>query len=283
MSYVCAGTFKLIELHDNNGSLDLPFNKAEILEMPFFTLEEMGKLFNLYKQQCDPVGLSRYIQNKIVDESSGHTASFMILLKLAFQRQPDDHNRAYMLEKNLTDYMNGTHVKVKQTLDGMSAEEKAYVRDLTKNQMNTWKIDPGQYHQFHDLIKYLLNIGVLVSTKEMVRFTSGILLRVCINSVWPRQRNPLSKKDIRSPVNLLELGLQKISAATIVDSQVQNKHGPQESSFQSALFSAFNSILQDNMVCLFETRAAGWTQLDLMVTDSGKNWISVVNSPASRP
>ena len=112
-----------------------------------------------------------------------------------------------------------------------------------------------------------------MSTKELVRFTSGILLRLSINSVWPRQRNPLSKEDIRNPVNLLELGLQKISPATIVDSQVQNKDGPQESSFQMALFSAFNSILPDNMVCLFETRAAGRTQLDLMVTDSGKNWI----------
>ena len=118
----------------------------------------MGKLFDLYKQLCDPLGLSRYIQSKIVDESSGHAASFMILLKLALQYQPDEDNWAYLLQKNLIYYMNGTHRKVKRALDCMNAEERAYVRDLTKNQMNTLKLGPGQCREFHDLIN---NIGIL--------------------------------------------------------------------------------------------------------------------------
>ena len=118
----------------------------------------MGKLFDLYKQLCDPLGLSRYIQSKIVDESSGHAASFMILLKLALQCQPDEDNWAYMLQKNLIYYMNGTYRKVKRALDCMNAEERAYVRDLTKNQMNTLKLGPGQCREFHDLIN---NIGIL--------------------------------------------------------------------------------------------------------------------------
>ncbi|CAG8481699.1 5797_t:CDS:2 [Paraglomus brasilianum] len=103
----------------------------------------------------------------------------------------------------------------------MNTKQRAHVYDLTKNQMNPWKLDPSQ---FHDLIKYLLNIGILMSTNEM--------------------------EDIG---NLLELGLQNISPATIIDRLVQNKDGPQESSFQVALYSALNSILPDTMVCLFET------------------------------
>jgi len=70
----------------------------------------------------------------------------------------------------------------------------------------------------------------------------------------------------------LELGLQNISPATIVDGLVQNKNGPQESSFQVALYSALNGILPDTMKCLFETRAEGRTQLDLMVTKTSLNW-----------
>ena len=269
VSFVCVGTFKLLELQDDDGNLDSPFNKAAFLEMPFFTIEEMGKLFDQYQKRCDEDGLSRYIQSKIVDESSGHPASFMILLKLALQYQPNQDSWAYMLKRNLKDYMNGTHRKVKQALESMNAEQRAHVRDLTKNQMNSCELDP---RQLDDLIKYLLNIGILVSTKEIVRFTSGIMLRVSIDSVWSRPAKRLRKEDICNPLKLLELGLQNISPATIVDPLVQNKDGPQESSFQVALYSALNGILPDTMVCLVETKAKGRTQLDLMVTDGRVNW-----------
>ncbi|CAG8634647.1 4346_t:CDS:2, partial [Paraglomus occultum] len=40
VSYVSVGTFKLMELQDDDGNLDSPFNKAAFCEMPFFTHAE---------------------------------------------------------------------------------------------------------------------------------------------------------------------------------------------------------------------------------------------------
>ncbi|KAG0008886.1 hypothetical protein BGZ82_004368, partial [Podila clonocystis] len=90
VSYVAVGTFKLKELLLDDGTMESPFNKAVFVGMPPFDLREMGKLFDLYKEHCDPVGISRQIQDRIVHESGGHPASFMVLLKLVLQHQPDD-------------------------------------------------------------------------------------------------------------------------------------------------------------------------------------------------
>src|SRR5436190_1316212 len=60
VSYVAVGTFKLPKLQDSDGKLESPFNKAAFREMPFFTLAEMGKLFELYKTHCDPGGISQH-------------------------------------------------------------------------------------------------------------------------------------------------------------------------------------------------------------------------------
>jgi len=232
----------------------------------------MGKLFNLFKEACDPAGVSLPIQEKIVHESSGHPASFMILLKLAWLCRPNQTNWAFKLQKNLKRYMNGTHRKIKQTLRSMNHQERAHVRDLTRNQMHPWALDSS--HQSSDLDQYLLNIGILVPVPDenMVQFTSGIIFRVCIDALWPQSVDRLSKEDVGNPIRLLELGLQRISPVTIVDELVQNKFGPQENSFQVALYFAFNSLLPIEMVCLFETKAEGQQQLDLMVTQGNAKW-----------
>ncbi|RUP52100.1 hypothetical protein BC936DRAFT_141392 [Jimgerdemannia flammicorona] len=264
VSYVGVGSFKLLELLNSQNSLDSSFNKATFRRMPFFTSAEMGKLFDLYKEQCDPEGLFQYIQGKVMHESRGHPASFMILLKLALQYRPTGVSWPYILKEKLCLYMGGTHIKIKQTLELMNLEDKGHIRDLTKNQMDSWNLDAGQYSI---LDQNLLNFGILVPDENRVMFTSGIILRLCIDTVWPRPMNRLLKEDIDNPIRLLEHGLQCISPATIVDMLVRSSRGPQENSFQVALYSAFNSLLPPQMKCLIETKAKGQDQLDLMVIE----------------
>ena len=68
-------------------------------------------------------------------------------------------------------------------------------------------------------------------------------------------------------IKLLTYGLPHISPATIKHALVQNKDGPAEPSFQAALYSAFNDLLPTSMICLFEAKAKGREQLDLLVVD----------------
>jgi len=68
-------------------------------------------------------------------------------------------------------------------------------------------------------------------------------------------------------IKLLTYGLPHISPATIKHALVQNKDGPAEPSFQAALYSAFNGLLSTSMICLFEAKAKGREQLDLLVVD----------------
>src|SRR5437763_7897338 len=46
---------------------------------------------------------------------------------------------------------------------------------------------------------------------------------------------------------------------------VQNKASPAEATFQAALYSAFNGLLPDSMMCLFEAKAKDKDRLDLLV------------------
>ncbi|KAF9367523.1 hypothetical protein CPB97_005659, partial [Podila verticillata] len=212
VSYVAVGTFKLKELLLDNGTMESPFNKAVFAGMPPFDLREMGRLFDLYKEHCDSVGISRQIQDRIVRESGGHPASFMVLLKLVLQHQPNEGNWTSLLQENIGLLLNGTQTKLRTNLKSMNAEQKARVRDLTKNQMEDWELIPDDFN------RYLLNIGVLDSRNDRTaRFTSGIILRICIDALWPQPKNRLSREEIGDPISILKLGLQCISPSTVAD------------------------------------------------------------------
>ncbi|GJJ78301.1 hypothetical protein EMPS_10660 [Entomortierella parvispora] len=177
VSYVAVGTFKLKELLLDDGKMEPPFNKAVFAGMPPFDLREMGILFDLYKEHCDPAGISAKIEDKIMHESGGHPASFMVLLKLVLQHHPDEDSWATLLQENIDSLLNGTQTKLRTNLKSMNPEQQAQVRDLTKNQLEEWAFTPDDFN------RYLLNIGILDSRNDrIVRFTSGIILRICIDA-----------------------------------------------------------------------------------------------------
>ncbi|CAI2193809.1 13946_t:CDS:1, partial [Funneliformis geosporum] len=119
----------------------------------------------------------------------------------------------------------------------------------------------------------LLNIGVLVPVnKKKIRFTSCIILRVCLQAVWPRPENRLSEGVLRTPIDLIKYGLQHVTPRTIACELVKNKDGPAEASFQAALYAAFNGLLPTGMMCLFEVKAKSQDKLDLLVIKHNEKW-----------
>jgi len=266
VSYVGVGTFRLKELFDaDETTMESPFNKAIFASMPPFSLEEMNRLFELYQEHCDTAGISPRIRDNIVRESGGHPASFMILLKLTLQFRPIETNWSRLLKENVDHLLNGTQKKLRTHLQSMDTEQKVRVRDLTKKQLNDWEFTSDDFN------RVLLNIGVIYTSDERTaRFTSGIILRICIDTLWPRPRNRLSREEIGDAINILGLGLQCISPPTVVHPQVCNKNGPQENAFQVALYAALNGLLPTTMMCLFEAKAKNKDHIDLMLTENSQ-------------
>ncbi|KAF9208402.1 hypothetical protein BGZ49_008890 [Haplosporangium sp. Z 27] len=268
VSYLGVGTFQLMELLNDDGRVEnSPFNKATFIRMPPFDLKEMGTLFTRYKTTINPDGIIPPLQTEIVNESSGHPASFMMLLTIADTYNPDSFNWSKIYADNMDSVMNGTHRKIMDVLKKLTSKEKAEVRGFIANGMKPWR------QTFDDLIRHLLGIGILVTHgADDLRFTSGIIYRVCIEALFPKPTVRLSRDDIGDPITLLKLGAQCITPSTLNDSLVRIKHGTQEKSFQAAFYTAINGLLPTNMRCLFEAKANGKEHLDLMVMEGESNW-----------
>ncbi|POG58831.1 hypothetical protein GLOIN_2v1727254 [Rhizophagus irregularis DAOM 181602=DAOM 197198] len=241
--------------------------------MPFFTTEELGKLFRLYSEFFDEI-IPIDIQSVIMHESFGHPASFMILLKLYHDHRtysPIEWNR--LLKENLESYLNGTHIKIIRALRMMKSTDLAHVRDLTAIKNEYWKVDLSD---LNEIDKYLLNIGILVPlTKDRgsnrISFTSNVIFRVVFREVWPKP-NSLQIQDVKDPLSLLVRALQNITPTTIINERIRNLHGPSEKAFQAAVFCVMNELLPTSMDCLFEVRIREHEALDLMVIQDNNDW-----------
>jgi hypothetical protein len=168
-------------------------------------------------------------------ESGGHPASFMILLKLYDEVRPEPTSWTLALQKNLWIYMNGTHRKVKLQLQTMSIDEKSYVRELTTNAASPWDANLDE-----TINKFLLAVGITLRVgQSSIRFTSCIMLRLCVDTLWPRPTDRLLVEDISpfDPIKLLTYCLPHFSPPVIKHILVQNKDGPAEASFHAALYS----------------------------------------------
>ena len=132
ISYVAVGTYCIVDLMTPDGSKFVsPFNKASFRQMPFFLFKEMGEIFQLYQRHLNPEGISLDIQANIVQESNGHPASFMILLKLFDEHRPDSASWGTVLQQYLGEYLNGTHQCIRQWLKKMDDLARDVVRELT--------------------------------------------------------------------------------------------------------------------------------------------------------
>ncbi|CAB5360087.1 unnamed protein product [Rhizophagus irregularis] len=266
-------TFKVVDLLSDDNPLGSPYNKATFIPMPFFTTEELGKLFRLYSEFFDEI-IPIDIQSVIMHESFGHPASFMTLLKLYHDHRtnsPIEWNR--LLKENLESYLNGTHIKIIRALRMMKSTDLAHVRDLTAIKNEYWKVDLSDLNKID---KYLLNIGILVPlTKDRgsnrISFTSNVIFRVVFREVWPKP-NSLQIQDVKDPLSLLVRALQNITPTTIINERIRNLHGPSEKAFQAAVFRVMNELLPTSMDCLFEVRIREHEALDLMVIQDNNDW-----------
>ncbi|CAG8558046.1 2329_t:CDS:1 [Scutellospora calospora] len=233
----------------------------------------MGRLFESYKFGINTNGVPYDLQVEIERASCGHPASFMILLRLFSDNLPTIGQWKKALHENLSKYINGTHITLKNEIDNMNTHERKYIRSLTEYMADRWEID---LNNLTDLDKKLLDIGILyLVDSNSVAFTSYIILRVCIDALFPSPSRPIPKKEVPdNPVDLLALGLSWINPTIVTDKRVQNKVGISERIMQASLFCVFNGILPRPMMCLLEMKGEGRTRLDLMIVDGDKNLVA---------
>lgn len=276
LPYVVVGTFLLVDLLRSDGDLGSPFNKVTFKQMPAFDNLEMSELFLSYENEISDFAVPLDLQRKIMEESCGHPASFMILLKIF-----DDENKPLLsdqwdivLNEKLDNYLNGTYIKLRHELINMKGEEKKYIRELTTHMGDEWSMD---FIELDDLNKKLLNIGILTRTEHNnVRFTSYIILRKCIETVWPQPKKLkiLENEVPTDPFELLILGLQHIDPSTIDDDKIKNVNGPAENSIQVALYRVFNGLFPRPFKCLLEVKRGSQEKLDLMIVKNRENLVA---------
>ncbi|CAG8569797.1 9340_t:CDS:1 [Paraglomus occultum] len=93
-------------------SLESPFYRATFCRIPFFNVQEMDKIFDLYNDKVDPDPVPLDIKLNIIHESCGHPASFMILLKIYNDIRPATLlDWKVAIKQNLIEFTNGTHKK----------------------------------------------------------------------------------------------------------------------------------------------------------------------------
>ncbi|KAF8430224.1 hypothetical protein EV426DRAFT_580528 [Tirmania nivea] len=115
---------------------------------------------------------------------------------------------------------------------------------------------------------------LLLASSTQVRFTSILILRVCIDIVFPKLgMNSLPNDYIDHPINLLKVALQHTHPRRLKNLLTHNRHGLSESAFQFELYAILRSILPKHWLCTSEARIHGrQTRLDLLVQDGGNPW-----------
>jgi hypothetical protein len=97
---------------------------------------------------------------------------------------------------------------------------------MATNLMDTW-----EYGSKDELTKHLLTIGVLVLEDEKyVRFTSKVILRVCIKNLWPNSKEKLTVEEANDPITILKYGIMHFYPSTLKGKWVQNNIGTAKSS-----------------------------------------------------
>jgi hypothetical protein len=82
--------------------------------------------------------------------------------------------------------MNGTHI-----INRMHDNEKRYVRGLTEYMADRWEMNLSDLTALEGLDKKLLDIGIIYPVdSNLVGFTSCVILRVCIDALFPTPSRP---------------------------------------------------------------------------------------------
>jgi hypothetical protein len=109
---------------------------------------------------------------------------------------------------------------------------------------------------------------------RLVSFTSGLIFRACIHSVFPKRTSRL--KEILPPIALLEKALSYVRPSQLDIRRSSNLTGPSEHMFQIELYSVFRELLPDTWRCGSEAHPEqGDTKyrMDLLIMSDDRNRI----------
>ena len=170
---VYVGTFQLRELNWKSAkTLGTTFNKAEFHSFSPFATDEMGRIMERrWRLEMDhgrvkrPRGLN------------------MALLKMSSVAGPTAGNWRAVLQTNYQDCLSGVSRKIKRDLS-TNVVLRDTVRSLTLDGGGSWDVDPDSLTAEES---QLLNMGILLlASSTQVRFTSILILRDCIDIVFPK-------------------------------------------------------------------------------------------------
>ena len=176
----------------------------------------------------------------------------MILLKLYDDFRPNVNLWEIKFQENFVKYMNGTHIKLKYEVIEMSSDEKRYLRDLIDKMADRWDMNLSDLTALDDIDKKLFNMGILnIMGTNSVGFTSCIILRICIENLFPTPPKSIPKSQVPvNPADLLALGLGSIDPIIVSDKRSKNLRSISERVMQASLFCVFNGLLPRPMMCL---------------------------------
>ncbi|KAF8430327.1 hypothetical protein EV426DRAFT_708501 [Tirmania nivea] len=213
------------------------------------------------------------LQLAIMAEPGGHAASLMALLKLYHERRPTTQTWRIVLQTEYQDYLNGVRKMIMRNLRS-NGELCDHVRNLTVHAEETWKLE---LDCLGTLDKILLNMGIITpagnSNSNLVRFTSPLIFRVCVEAVFPCC-TPLAT--VEGPIELITTAVQHLSPKQLRNKQMYNKAGPSENAFHVELYAILRHILPEQWLCSSEARMPGQAKrLDLLIHKGMTNWAGI--------
>ena len=249
------GDFKPLDVSPQG--LGSPFNRAQFVLMPRLNYNETAMLFKDY-EDARKLTIPDTIKDAIKREAAGHPSSFMTLMRMFDKHRPNEMNWPHKLLIHFEMYMNGLPSKLNEYLRSPGPRElvQGYLSLGTRQwSMNLQALTADERLLFHTGILSIVNDENTTTDQEtLVSFTSGLIQRVCLHSVFPKRNIKLDR--MLPPIPLLENALRHVRPSQLTMKVSWNLRGPAEHLFQIEIYSVFRDLLPSPWRCTSEVHDA---------------------------
>jgi hypothetical protein len=157
---------------------------------------------------------------------------------------------------NFERYMNGLPLRIDNHLQHQGSRElvQKYLTSGNKEwTMDIQALTADERALFHNDILSLLNQDG--GWGEAVCFTSGLIYRICVSSIFSRRNIRLQK--MLPPIPLLENALRHVRPSQLGIKVAWNLRSPAEHVFQIEIYSIFRDLLPMPWLCTSEVHGMG--------------------------
>lgn len=255
-------------LHTDAKGLGSPFNRAQFALMPRLDYDEAATLFKKY-EEARGFQIPEVVKRVIEREAAGHPSSFMTLMKTFDKNKPHERNWPQKLLMHFEKYMNGLPSEIDNHLQRQGPRELVQKYITSGNRqwpMNLRALTADERALFNKGILSLINEDDQTMDRErLVCFTSGLIYRIYIHSVFPTRNVRL--KTMPPPVPLFENALRHVRPSQLGIKMAWNLRGPAEHIFQIEIYSVFRDLLPEPWRCASEVH-----EVDSEEKDGNPRW-----------